>query len=195
MTTKMLAKHTVIIEGVDNIGKTTLVNVLKKRMAGYKITHLGKPEEDPWANGMGKKFAKKYQQTKQLTFYADWMRRLDENSEFLLFDRGHLGEIVYGSLYRGYDSSSELKIFECQFNLSKVLLVLLNTDKPEEIKDDGKSHNPKNLKKELKAFRKAFDESFIPNKLLLSTHQNESRSTPDELADDILWELMQLKIM
>jgi thymidylate kinase len=71
----------VVLEGSDNTGKTTLAQELEKR--GFRYVHNGPPASE----GMFEEYARQIEAVQP-----------DEN---VVFDRLHLGELVYGPVMRG----------------------------------------------------------------------------------------------
>jgi thymidylate kinase len=79
----------VIIEGCDGAGKTLLASRLTAvgEARGYQVTvlHKGPPEREPFA-----------EYTEDLDYTPDPSAR-----RLVVCDRWHLGEVVYGAVYRG----------------------------------------------------------------------------------------------
>lgn len=77
----------IVIEGIDGAGKSTLFESIKEKIPHHfdrVFVHKGVPEyEDP---------EKEYLQ--QLS----WLRK----NHFMVSDRYHVGELIYGPIYRGY---------------------------------------------------------------------------------------------
>lgn len=87
---------TIIIEGIDGAGKSTLFDrIVEKIPTNYDkvLVHKGVPEfEDP---------------DREYLHQLSWLR----NQHFMVSDRYHVGELIYGPIYRGY-SMTEGKWFE-----------------------------------------------------------------------------------
>jgi hypothetical protein len=101
---------------------------------------------------------------------------------YYMLDRSHIGEFVYGHIYRKYDPSYIFAI-EDKFNMLNMwqqtyLITLL--DQPEAVvkRDDGKSFSTEIKKKqqEIDRFIEATDRSSIPNKITIF---NNERSIVD----------------
>lgn len=84
-------KRVVILEGPDNIGKSTLCEVLKKLLPTAKVRHFGPPR----SRGQ-------FALAEQLhTLHTEINEIEDEkNTDLEIWDRSILGESVYGPLYR-----------------------------------------------------------------------------------------------
>ena len=75
----------IILEGVDGAGKTTFAKELLHEMHGEAtIRHLGPPEGDPLVECL--QALRGYRPRRQ---------------KHLIIDRLHLGELIYGPIYRG----------------------------------------------------------------------------------------------
>lgn len=75
----------IIVEGCDGVGKSTLAENLAARLGGAKVLHLGPPKRHP---------------LEETVLELDWYRPGDEG-EHVIVDRFHLGEMIYGPIYRG----------------------------------------------------------------------------------------------
>lgn len=76
----------IILEGPDGGGKTTLATALRDRM-GFEMVHFGVPGE----------------KEDVLLTYAREIQRFRLSGRDVVFDRLHLGEVVYGTLIRNND--------------------------------------------------------------------------------------------
>src|SRR5688500_988429 len=95
----------VIIEGPDGAGKTTLAEHLVKHH-GYRYHHEGKPEH-----------------VDMLVRYAEVFLEQTASGQPVVFDRLHLGELVYGNILRGKDrmhGSYGLELLELLFQAKGV---------------------------------------------------------------------------
>lgn len=84
----------IVFEGVDGAGKSTLVETIEKRLADagrdVRTTHHGPPERHP---------------LEEYVLDYDWYA--PESDVDLLVDRLHIGELIYGPLYRGESQLGE----------------------------------------------------------------------------------------
>lgn len=159
-----------IIEGMDSVGKSTLIkNLRKTHFLNPKtlVLHSSSPPEVP------------NQKTWEVDHYFSLFEEV-EQADFIgydvILDRAHLGAVVYGDLYRGGASN---KIWELektfQFDSGHVALLLL-TDSPEAgwARDDGMS-NEKDLtqyQNTRSKFIETFNRSIITHKLHLDVTEN-----------------------
>ena len=161
----------VLFEGPDNCGKGTQIELLRNRLAkldqpvhiihysGFKL-----PKEECIA------YSKK--------LYAEMFRLMAVNSSSdpkvvsnLIFDRAHLGEYVYGKIYRDYDA-------DWIFNLEQTYLkfifpeprLIVFVDSPEKLiaRDDGLSFSTEMDKKtyEVQRFIEAYEKSNLKKCLI-----------------------------
>lgn len=179
MNTKLI-----IIEGLDNTGKTTLINRLTKvfdltnkihendlsyEKITYKIIHMHKPPTNITDNDE----ANLYQQK----VYNDIINELQElcgKYTYIFLDRAWLSEYVYGQLYR---NRNKLEIVENNiaieneilgiFNQNVYLIYLTADIEFIMLNEDGKSlsaNDRKLIAKEIIYFDDIFNMSLIFNK-------------------------------
>lgn len=165
----------IIVEGMDNTGKTTLINRLEKVLSTLSkkvhIIHLEKPP-------------KNIPEEEIITYtknYYDAVISQLTNSElynlydYIIIDRCHLSEYVYAPIYRNRNKLDivednivyEYKLLKAYKN--NIYMFLLYADNCEFLlnHEDGKSlsdGNINNFNIEQKEFEKAFDMSLIKNK-------------------------------
>lgn len=103
----------IIIEGMDNTGKTTLINQLREVYTNSAVIHSSKPPNSV-----------KNKCEWETSYYYQMSEMSVQANMNMIFDRFHLGTYVYGIQFRGYldDEVSEL------FDL--VETSLMSTDKP-----------------------------------------------------------------
>lgn len=162
-----MKKYNILIEGPDRIGKSSLCKNIRKEF-GTEISYYS----------MHYDFVKYEDQLgHDYKMYSDmfWlMNELDKTeNKRVICDRSHIGEYVYGSLYRG-KLSTWIYDLEKKYNLDNVLLVLLTTTVPEILlsRDDNNSLSNNDLCKinaELQFFNDAYEQSNIPNKIKINT--------------------------
>jgi hypothetical protein len=175
-----------IIEGIDRLGKDTLIKNIQNKLGFHFVLHYSKPEH--------------------LSFYGDSLQKYQEDSftrgfalidnvtagferSPLIFNRFHLGENVYAPLYRGYDGSYVFNL-EDSFDVhtcKNVKLILLTTSDFSIVKDDGLGFDFSKKEEEQMLFMKAFDKSIFPNKAIIdvSDGQGGFKDTLDILEEAI----------
>ena len=92
-----------IVEGCDNIGKTTMIDVISKKLTAnsrvVKLQHFGVPQGKTNADKIAFATNEAEDQVKTLRKLANVAQ--DDNDIILINDRSIFGELVY-SKYRGY---------------------------------------------------------------------------------------------
>lgn len=153
----------IIIEGPDNVGKSTLIrNIIEE----FKV---------PWIYICGYKIpkgSKEFQENLEKDIKMNFFDCI-ENSKYIISDRNYLSTYVYSPLYRGYNGDFVFKL-EKQYNLDDWTLILL-TDEIENLikRDDGLSFstNFENKQKELQLFKEGFEKSHIQNKKIFNVSE------------------------
>lgn len=103
-----------ILEGSDKVGKTTLAKHIEK-WHGFKYIHCGQPDEKgPYEE------------------YSQIIAKISKEGGNFVIDRFHLGEFVYGPIYRGRSGISQEQFVEIEKklnDLNAVLIYCYDTDK------------------------------------------------------------------
>lgn len=191
----------IIIEGLDRLGKSSLIDGIKNNLGYYQVIHYQKPEFlkiykkqaikdlekceiDPFITKedlIKRDVLKLYQEAS----FINMFKMLSGDGNFIL-DRAHLGEDVYSHRYRNYNGGYvfELeKAFAYQYgsNFHKnTLLVLLKTSNFDFLVDDGLSHNFSKKEEEQVDFERAFKKSIIKNKIIIDVHDGNGFYSPKE---------------
>lgn len=139
----------IIVEGIDRVGKTTLCNKINKYFALdiFKESMIKNVDDI-------------------MTFNYGAMRSLCNVSKYknFVFDRFHLSEYVYGVIERKYDISKALEIFKYIDNLiSKDDNNLLILVEPIDLEYSSIQHG-KSLKQHYEYFEYLYEISEIKNK-------------------------------
>lgn len=180
----------IIIEGQDNTGKDTLIKSLSNKRLSIKEYHFTSPEKyNP--NIEDKVLAQKLQFVEIFNYVK---KDLEENKfDLIILNRSHVGEYVYGSIYRNTNPDWVFKEFEPEFlDILKQSYLILLTAPPElSLKnDDGLSHSTKLKDKELEYYRflRAFGLSQIKNKIIVPVHEKNTTEfrNKQEILTDIL---------
>lgn len=167
----------IIIEGPDNVGKTTLIQNLKNHFNQYtfQTLHFSAVKHSSIEEGIA-------YSTKQYTEMFELMQHfIKYDKSGIICDRSHLGEMVYGPIYRNYTGEYVLDIEKKYHHIhdlwNNIVLITLY-DEPENLiaREDGLSFSADIDKKttEINNFKHAHDMSTIKNKLLLNiAHHDE----------------------
>ena len=180
----------IIIEGLDNVGKDTLISKICERYPITTIVHCSKPSSDDPDEA-----AK--EQNELFMSYANMIRDNDlKYSDCIIFNRYHMGEYIYGCIYRGRSSEEVLNmidevddvllasnkdIYYIQMKSSNLDLIIKN--------DDNKSiskNNRERVETERERFEEVFNHSRL-NKLLLDVADKDGNfRTREEIFDDVI---------
>jgi len=158
----------VIFEGPDNIGKGTQIklfhtNILFMDMIFQTLHYSGLPFKHPEDH---------IEYSERL--YDDMFKMMSHSVNFtnrsFVFDRSHIGEMVYAPLYRHYSGDYVLDIEKKYLDfLNKHLYVIALAGTDMHKRDDGKSFykNEEEALKENTQFMKAYANTGIKNKVML----------------------------
>lgn len=108
-----------------------------------------------------------------------------------IWNRSHLGEFVYGTMYRNTQPKEWVFPMEQRFgfNTDPSVYLLLLTAPPEFLckRDDGESFSANEMDKiaELRRFDIAFEESGIVNKLRLDVTNDGEYKSKDEIFNQV----------
>ena len=105
----------IVLEGSDKVGKSTLGRYLAEKYSA-ELVHFSAPKGDPYKE------------------YMDFLDQADPSKNYVL-DRFHVGELVYGELYRGKSKISldQLWYLDLRLMSHQCILVHCSTD-PETVK-------------------------------------------------------------
>jgi len=161
----------VIIEGPDNVGKSTLIQNLKNSLNDmvFHVLHCSNVKQKN-QDAIIKYNKNLYFQMLDLMFHMS-----TKPSTGMICDRSHLGEMVYGPIYRGYSGDYVLDIENSFRHIGPVfdnLFLVTLIDEPENLitREDGLSFSTDLQKKqrEIDLFKNAHEKSGIKYKLLLN---------------------------
>ena len=180
-----------LIEGLDRLGKSTLIEGIQHQEGFHTVIHYQKPKrldhyvEIAEEDGNGENPLRMYQHD---GFVA--MFEMLDLSVPVIFDRAHLGECVYAPMYRGYSGNY---VFDLEDNygvdeMQHVRLILLVEDftKSKHFVDDGLSLGASDKRQaEQDLFLEAFYKSSFPDKKIIcvTAEDGSFRSKEDILAE------------
>src|SRR5271167_1703820 len=177
--------HTVYgIEGLDRLGKSTLIQGIQDKFGYYQVVHFAKPQKLKIFEEAAKKTA--YEGDGPITdvppefraayyYQAAGFRNsmiLAKSGARIIFDRWHIGEAVYSPMYRSYSGNY---VFDQERNSGidthpslRLILLTENTNTSMHFVDDGKSLGPaRNRRQEQNLFLDAFERSNIKDKRMV----------------------------
>lgn len=155
----------IIMEAPDNCGKTTQI----KRMMEY---FTDKPIECLHYTAIRKLNAKEQVEWFKKTF-DHMFKIIHDDSAHWILDRSHLGEAVYGPIYRPNEDSSYVWELEKKYNISAkeniALVVMYDSTFKNLEREDGESYSTdlEVCKQEVQNFKRAYYKTAIKRKFLL----------------------------
>jgi thymidylate kinase len=162
-----MAKTVYAIEGLDRLGKSTLIEGICNRLGYYEVIHFSKPQNlDIYQHAFGIPPLSVYQQE---SFRNSML--IAKSGARVIFDRWHLGECVYAPMYRKYSGDYVFDL-EKSFDMDTVdvRLILLVEDfgVARHFVDDGESLGAvEKREEEQHRFVAAFNKSIIPDKRII----------------------------
>lgn len=155
-----------VIEGLDRLGKGTLIENIQQECGFRLYYHYEKPRvlrayQDSW----------RALEAYQVSSFEIGFQTLASCIP-VIFDRFHLGETVYSPRYRDYsgDYVFELEEKYGADEMTHVKMILLTTSNFDFIVDDGQSFDFSKKEEEQQDFIKAFKRSIFPNKIVIDVH-------------------------
>lgn len=170
-----MSKTVFAIEGLDRLGKSTLIEGIINTLGYYEVIHFSKPKKlAAYANtapvaGVPPSSLQAFHY-QQESFRNSMI--LAKGGGRIIFDRWHLGEAVYSPMYRLYNGDYVFD-FERAHNMdsSDVRLILLTEDfgVSRHFVDDGQSLGTiDDREEEQNRFIAAFNRSIIRDKRIIS---------------------------
>ena len=183
-----MAKSVYAIEGIDRLGKTTLIQNIQHKLGFYQTVHFGKPVRlNMYEYSVGDPL-----QNYQIASFRNSMIMAKSGAR-LIFDRWHLGECVYAPMYREYDGTY---VFDLEKRLmldetGDIRLVLLTEDFniSQHFVDDHQSIGAvSNRRDEQALFIEAFNRSIIRDKRMVCVTDPAlgGFKTPHQILDEVL---------
>lgn len=165
------------IEGLDRLGKSTLIEGIQEKLGFYQVVHFGKPKRLKLYESARTEFAGCGIPEENLTLYL-YQEESFRNSMImarsgarLIYDRWHLGEAVYSPLYRGYEGDyvfsleKSTRVNECAD--IRLILLVEDFDRSTHFKSDGDSFDDSKRREEQALFVQAFKRSAIQDKRII----------------------------
>jgi thymidylate kinase len=156
----------VIVEGPDRVGKDTLIQGIKNYFTNLTFHELH-------YSAVKAQDVKEYSK-KMYTEFFEILEMFNNKNMSCIANRSHIGEAVYGPIYRKYSGDYIFDIekeFKSKDFFNKLNLIVL-VDNPENLikRDDGLSFSTPLEKKEteIQHFKDAFIKSNIENKILIN---------------------------
>lgn len=173
-----------IVEGPDNSGKSTLIKKIKSYYSDYTLQSLH------FSSVKHKSLDDCINYNKKLynMMFDMMIFSIKYDKSGILMDRSHLGELVYGPLYRDYAGEYVLDIEKNILNIHDVInnfFLITLVDKPENLisREDGESISIdlNNKNKEIQLFKEAHNKSLIKNKLIINIENKDANEVFEEV--------------
>ena len=160
-----------IIEGIDRLGKDTLIKNIQHALGFHFVIHYSKPEKLEVYNNSLEQYQRCSFENGFRMMYGI-ARSFNSFATPLIFNRFHLGENVYAPLYRGYSGDYVFDMEKIYDDLTpsifqRVKMILLTTSDFSFIQDDGESFDFSKKEDEQEMFKSAFAKSILPNKCVI----------------------------
>lgn len=170
-----------LIDGIDRLGKSTLVDGLLNELGYHLVVHYSKPKTLNAYTRVRKDPVGCYQRDCNAEMF-----KLISSDAKIIFDRTHLGEMVYAPLYRRYPGNYVYQ-YETTSDTSNSRLILLITSDFNLCVDDGESHNFDNKVIEQQSFLNAFCQSSIVDKIIVDVHDGKGKfKSPETILNEAL---------
>jgi thymidylate kinase len=190
-------KRAYIIEGLDRLGKSTLIDGIMQAGGFYQVIHYEKPkllhtylqnhlENYPRSDEASAKRQALFRYQRD-SFYA--MFDILSSAARVILDRAHLGECVYAPMYRKYSGDYIFRL-EHEFDMDeyddiRMILLTENFNMSNHFIEDGGSFDPTKRAEEQALFVQAFEKSIMRDKKIICVTGEDGKFRP---ASDILKE-------
>lgn len=180
----------IIIEGPDRVGKNTLASNLTDRLDDFLSIHFTGPPKDM-------KDSLSYQFKNSFKYKANLTVEALKITNTVIWNRSHLGEYVYGQIYRNQNPQDILKeIWEFETktlfpNIGNENIYAINLFASSDFliqNDDGMSFSIEKEKKEkeLEYFKDIFNKSLLRNKLNINIQVEEGHlKSPEYILEEV----------
>ena len=171
-----------LLEGIDRLGKSSMAKEVQDKLGYHTYFHCSKPEK--LAKYTGSRIESPERRYQKETFHN--MFKILETDINVIFDRAHLGEVVYSPGIRGYDGDYVFNI-EQKYNTDGVRLVLLYADVDFTVKDDGESLQSWLLRpSEQEEFKRAFNRSNIKDKRMIKVNNGQEFRPIEDILKEVI---------
>jgi len=155
---------TILIEGPDNVGKSSQIRAIKNHFnkETFATCSLGSVKQNSPEEYI--QCSKDY--FKNLVELSNYQYSIGKSS---IWDRSHLGEMVYAPMYRNYSGDFALEYEKHVIDPDTFLFVFIDEAQNLIDRDDGLSHSVEldKKEKEIKLFEEAYEKSTIKNKTII----------------------------
>lgn len=177
-----------LVEGIDRVGKSTLINNIMNKLGYYQVIHFGKPQVlERYSNNPDPLMTYQYQ------LFLNMFQMMSSPGAHLIFDRAHLGECVYAPIYRKYSGDYVFELEEEYIRNStssdqdKLILLVEDFTVSHHFKSDGESFDDAKRVEEQNLFIEAFFKSKITNKKIICvTGEDGQFKSPKVIMNEVL---------
>lgn len=183
-----------ICEGLDRVGKDSLIEGIINSLGYYTVLHRSKPPSLKYYQALSINYPNNTPEFlyQQACFSQDMA--LLKNAELsklkLIFNRSWIGEAVWANMYRGYDGNYVFDLEKIAgvdlLNDTRLILLTENFTTAKHFVDDGESLGPiEKREEEQKRFLCAFEKSNIRDKKIIcvTNSSGEFRSKEEILME------------
>ncbi len=162
----------IAVEGLDRLGKTTLVDGLRQKLGYHEVIHFSKPQTLEYYRDVPRPSDVPVNMAHIWAYQHDSFvnsMQLANSGANIIFDRWHIGEAVWSPMFRGFSGDYVFNI-EKNFLKVPVRLILLIEDFAiaRHFVDDGESLGTVEQREEIqKRFIEAVDRSSIKDKRII----------------------------
>ena len=180
----------IIIEGVDNTGKNTLIQSIIDNNKIVKLVHCDKPVVEPGDDPFEEQCRLFY-----IHAYNAVQDKLRNDIDVIVFNRYYQGEYVYGQMYRNGDPDKIKQMISIteeyllkNFDYDDIYYVQLTSTSVKLLQknDDGKSlsnADTEKMLKELELFDYVYDFSILKKHMILINNGDDFRTKEDILTE------------
>ena len=180
----------IIIEGVDNTGKNTLIQSIIDNNKIVKLVHCDKPVVEPGDDPFEEQCRLFY-----IHAYNAVQDKLRNDIDVIVFNRYYQGEYVYGQMYRNGDPDKIKQMISIteeyllkNFDYDDIYYVQVTSTSVKLLQknDDGKSlsnADTEKMLKELELFDDVYDFSILKKHMILINNGDDFRTKEDILTE------------
>lgn len=176
----------IIVEGLDRVGKTTQIKRMMKYFMDKPIQCLHYTAIPGVTPSEQTEFFKK-------TFADMFALILGNKNKVWILDRSHLGETVYGPIYRPNEDINYVWYYEGAFHIKKredIALIILYDSSFKNVteRDDGDSlsTNLDTVKKEVEGFKRAYKSTSIQKKIMIDIAGKDVDQVSEEIKEFLI---------
>lgn len=152
----------IIVEGIDRVGKTTLISKLQNelKLKCNKDVVVFKDVYEAEMFGGWTIYSRDISTEKLLSTF-NFLKSVESLDLIVILDRFHLSEYVYGKVNRGYVNNTMFKVDDLLSNMSTDLILVTPTDITKSSEEHGCD-----LTENEKEYKQFFDKTKIKNKYM-----------------------------